>query len=83
MSDKLNDLSIKNIGPVNGPKHPPVFNKILPQHEFSMLVVAPKGSGKTNFICNLIIKHYKEYFHKILVCSPSVHNDEKWDVVLA
>ena len=46
-----------------------------------MLIVAPKGSGKTNFICNLLLNHYKAYFHKVLVCSPTVDNDEKWDVV--
>lgn len=61
--------------------HPPVPHKILPQHEFALLIVAPKGSGKTNLICNLILNHYKGYFHRILVASPTVDNDEKWDVV--
>lgn len=61
--------------------HPAVKHPILPQHEFSMLIVAPKGSGKTNFICNLLLNHYKEYFHKILICSPTIDNDEKWDIV--
>lgn len=62
-------------------KHPRVKHKVLPQHEFALLIVAPKGSGKTNLICNLILNHYKGYFHKILVASPTVDNDEKWDVV--
>lgn len=75
------DLSIRNIEPKEVHKHPPVPHKVLPQHEFSMLIVAPKGSGKTNFICNLLLNHYKEYFHEIWVCSPTVENDEKWDVV--
>lgn len=61
--------------------HPPVSHKVLPQHEFAMLIVAPKGSGKTNLICNLLLNHYKGYFHRILVASPTVDNDEKWDVV--
>lgn len=81
MNKQLNDLKIDNIEPKNGLKHPPVYNSILPQHEFSMLIVAPKGSGKTNFICNLLLKHYKKYFHRVLVCSPSIDSDEKWDVV--
>lgn len=59
----------------------PQLNPILPQHEFSMLIVAPKGSGKTNFICNLIMNHYKGYFHQIWVCSPTIDNDEKWEYI--
>lgn len=62
-------------------RHPDVPHKVLPQHEFALLIVAPKGSGKTNLICNLILNHYKGYFHRILVASPTVDNDEKWDVV--
>lgn len=75
------DLRIKLIKPKNEIGHPKVGHPILPQHEFSMLIVAPKGSGKTNFICNLILNHYRKYFHQIYVCSPTIDNDEKWDVV--
>lgn len=74
-------LKIDIIEKKNAAAHPKPMHKILPQHEFSMIIVAPKGGGKTNFICNLILKHYKEYFNKILVCSPTVNNDDKWDVV--
>jgi hypothetical protein len=75
-------LSIDLIKPKNDFKHPTVkYPKVLPQHEFSMLIVAPKGSGKTNFICNLLLKQYKGYFNRVLVCSPTVDNDPKWDVV--
>lgn len=75
------DLKIDLIENKNAKHHPPVMHKILPQHEFSMLIVAPKGSGKTNFICNMILKHYKGYFHRVIVCSPTVNNDPKWDIV--
>lgn len=75
------NLKIDLVEKKNARKHPPVYHAILPQHEFSMLIVAPKGSGKTNFICNLLLKHYKGYFHRVLVCSPTINNDEKWDVV--
>lgn len=27
------------------------------------------------------MKHYKEYYHQIWVCSPTVNNDDKWDIV--
>lgn len=62
-------------------KQPPVKDPRLPQHEFSLLIVAPKGSGKTNLICNLILRHYKKYFHRIIVVSPTVQNDDKWETV--
>lgn len=78
---KLKDLEIDVVAPKHAYKHPPVYHPVLPQHEFSMLIVAPKGSGKTNLLCNLILKHYKRYFHRILVCSPTVMNDDKWAVV--
>lgn len=62
-------------------KHPAVPHKNLPQHEFCMLIVAPRGAGKTNLICNIILKQYKGYFNNILVCSPTHENDEKWELV--
>lgn len=75
------DLTIRPIKVDEKLKHPDVAHEVLPQHEFSMLIVAPKGSGKTNLICNMILNLYKGYFHKILIISPTVNNDEKWDVV--
>ena len=78
---KLNNLDVDIVAPKDAHEHPAVYHRVLPQHEFSMLIVAPKGSGKTNFLCNLLLKHYKGYFHKALVCSPTVNNDEKWEVV--
>jgi hypothetical protein len=43
-----------------------------------MALIAPKGSGKTTTIVNLL-DFYKGYFHTILVFSPTVESDEKWD----
>lgn len=74
-------LEIKSIENKNKFVHPKVPHEVLPQHEFSMLIVAPKGSGKTNLICNLIMNQYKGYFHDIVVISPTVHNDDKWEIV--
>jgi len=75
-------LKIIDITHGNEQKHPPTqFPDVLPQHEFSMLIIAPKGAGKTNLICNLIKHQYKAYFHNILVCSPTVENDEKWEII--
>ena len=61
-------------------KHPPPSNDVLPNHEFTLGLIAPKGCGKTTMICNLL-KFYKGYFHTILVFSPTVASDEKWDYV--
>jgi hypothetical protein len=62
-------------------KFPDVPHKIIPQHPFRMLLIAPQGGGKTNFICNLILRQYKGYFNRIVVCSPTIDNDEKWELV--
>jgi hypothetical protein len=78
---RLKDLKIDLIESSKKISHPPAYHEVLPKHEFSMLIVAPKGSGKTNFLCNLILKHYKGYFHRIIVCSPTIDNDDKWDIV--
>ncbi len=62
------------------PKHPShvILPDYMPRHEFSMLVIAPKGQGKTTLLLNLIGKIYKGYFHKIYIFSPSIHSDSKW-----
>ena len=66
--------------PTGNHRHPDPPKKVLPTHEFTMGIVAPPGSGKTNLICNLL-HYYKNYFHNIVVVSPSVYNDEKWNWV--
>jgi hypothetical protein len=43
-----------------------------------MGIIAPKGSGKTTLIVNLL-KFYKNYFHSIVIFSPTIESDEKWD----
>ena len=71
-------LDVQAIPIPSGFIHPPPPSEILPRHEFSMGLIAPKGSGKTTVICNLL-KFYKGYFNTILVFSPTVASDEKWD----
>jgi hypothetical protein len=73
-------LEVKPIPVPLGFIHPDTPGNILPRHEFSMGIIAPKGSGKTTVIANLL-KFYKGYFHTILVFSPTVASDEKWDWV--
>lgn len=71
-------LDVKPIPVPLGFNHPDTPGNILPRHEFSMGIIAPKGSGKTTVIANLL-KFYSGYFHTILVFSPTVASDEKWD----
>lgn len=73
-------LTVKEIPTPAGFNHPEHGSKILPRHEFSMGIIAPKGSGKTTVIANLL-KFYAGYFHSILIFSPTVASDEKWDWV--
>lgn len=71
-------LIVKPIPVPNQYKHPqPAFEQ-LPIHEFTLGLIAPKGAGKTTVICNLL-HFYKNYFHTILVFSPTINSDEKWD----
>ncbi len=74
----MGKLVVKPIPVPKGCDHPPPPNEALPKHEFTIGIIAPKGSGKTTVIANLL-KFYKHYFHTILVFSPSVASDEKWD----
>ncbi len=62
----------------------------LLQHPFSLLLCAPKNSGKTNLLLRLLLgnrkpkgaqndyhKFYKHYFDKVYIFSPTWNNDEK------
>lgn len=92
-------LQIRPVPIPIGAHHPNVpHNEILPQHEFTMGLIAPKGSGKTTLIANLLrfyqvrstsMQHppltdricLQGYFHSIVVFSPTLHADEKWDYI--
>lgn len=50
----------------------------LPKHEFLMLIVAPAGSGKTTLILNILMRIYCQYWNRIYIFSPTIHNDAKW-----
>lgn len=62
-----------------GAEHPEPISDVLPKHEFSMLMIAPRGSGKTTLILNLVTKMYKGFFHRIYVFSPTMAGDPKWE----
>lgn len=74
----MKHLIVKPIPVPHEYKHPPPSSDVLPTHEFTLGLIAPKGAGKTTTIINLL-KFYKDYFHTILIFSPTVESDEKWD----
>jgi hypothetical protein len=64
-----------------GAHHPAVpHDSVLPQHEFTAGLIAPKGSGKTTLIAN-VLRFFRGYFHTVVVFSPTLHADEKWDYI--
>jgi hypothetical protein len=73
-------LEVVKIPTPKGSNHPepPHGEGLLPIHEFTMGLIAPKNKGKTTTIINLL-DLYKGYFHKIFILSPTVKSDEKWE----
>lgn len=71
------DLSIESIDDQH--KADPNIPNPLLQPPFSLLVVAPKGGGKSTFIINCLVKKnmYRRYFDKIIVFSPTWKLDPK------
>lgn len=77
--DKVNDKSKKyDIVKIDTDKHKIpqrkcALNNVLPRYPFSMQLSGPSGSGKTNLLINIMTNAcmYKDYFHYILVFSPT------------
>lgn len=77
-------MSRLKVVPIKEPKgsdHPDPISPVLPTHEFSMLIIAPRGSGKTTLILNFLSEFYKGYFHSIKVFSPTMNGDAKWETI--
>lgn len=76
------DLVVRPVPVPVTSKHPPIptGHGVLPDHEFTLGLVAPKGSGKTTLIANLL-DWYTGYFHRIYVFSPTLVSDDKWEYV--
>jgi len=75
----MNSLKVSKIPTPIGSEHPdpPHGYNIMPIHEFTMGLIAPKGKGKTTTIINLL-RIYRGYFHQIWVFSPTIKSDVKW-----
>jgi hypothetical protein len=87
MKRKSEDVHMKRSRPLEvvavptpkGSDHEPAPHGqgLLPVHEFTMGLIAPKGKGKTTTIINLL-EFYRGYFHKVFILSPTVKSDVKW-----
>lgn len=71
-------LDITEIPIPRGDEHPKPCSDLLPKHEFTMGIIAPKGQGKTTLLINFIL-FYKNYFNQIIILSPTIKNDPKWE----
>lgn len=74
-------LRVRQIPVPRGDDHPPPPHGkgLMPIHEFTMGLIAPKGKGKTTTAINMLANGYKNYFHQIYIFSPTVKSDSKWD----
>ena len=52
-------------------------SKPIPDPAFVILIVAPKGGGKTTLLLNML-GYYSKCFHNIYIFSATVHLDPKW-----
>ncbi len=83
--DSTNELKVLPV-PVEQEEHPPYPNlnpqslERFPVHEFTMGLISPKGCGKTTLIAN-ILKWTANYFHTIIIMSPTLHSDNKWKTI--
>lgn len=66
----------KDSGDYSDPPHPNLLR--LP---FSLLFVAPKGSGKTTTLQNVLVWYYR-YFDMIFIWSPTINIDHKWQLII-
>lgn len=79
---KRNGLEVLKVPVPKGDDHipPPHGMGLMPIHEFTMGLIAPKGKGKTTTIINML-EIYRGYFHRIIVFSPTIKSDSKWDYI--
>ena len=52
-----------------------------PKVPLRMILLAPRGSGKTVLLSNLILNIYRGCFERIFVFSPSIDIDKTWEPV--
>ena len=76
----VKDLTVKPVFNVKDDYSEPPNPNLL-RMPFSLLEIAPKGSGKTVLLNNLMM-WYHEYFDNIFIWSPTVNLDRKWRLLI-
>ncbi len=71
----INFYDLKQVKKYSTKYHNPNYNECKISHPFRMCVVAPSGTGKTNFILNLIKKMPDTYSHIYLCCKTNIDDE--------
>jgi hypothetical protein len=71
------------IRPVKVKTHDQVVHPLLPTHPSLVAIVAPRKSGKTTLLINMLTRNdmFKGFFHQIHIFSPTIDLDPKWKIV--
>lgn len=77
---KVKSLAVKPVIEIKDDYTDPPNPNLL-RLPFSLLLVAPKGSGKTTVLHNILVWYF-EYFDNIFIFSPTVNMDIKWRMLI-
>lgn len=71
------------IEPIDVKVNDTVLHPLLPTHPSLLAIVAPRKSGKTTLLVNMLTRAdmYKAFFHEIHIWSPTINLDKKWEKV--
>lgn len=65
---RIRPLADQGMAQDNDPSH--VF-----KHPFLIAIPAKRGSGKTTVMINMLLSQYKDFFHRIYIWSPTMHQE--------
>lgn len=71
------------IKPVKIKTNDQIIHPLLPTHPALVAIVAPRKSGKTTLLINMLTRSdmFKGFFHQIHIYSPTIDLDPKWKIV--
>lgn len=71
------------INPIKVKSNDTIIHKYLPSHPALLAIVAPRKSGKTTLLVNMLTRKdmFKGFFHIIHIWSPTIHLDTKWEQI--
>ena len=84
MSSKKYDIKVLDTDKSKIPQKTAAKEGVLPKFPFSMVISGRSGSGKTNLLLNILSRNdlYGDYFHLILVFSPTANDlDDTYSIL--